>query len=534
MLTSGHSPVEQGLASRRSARPAARTSRLRACPAKLRGASIRNLTRSWARAPGARAVLVAIVGVLLPLFAPREVSAQEWLKDRRYQEGSGIRVGDLEIHPGIAGEVGYDSNWFLRSSKEDPRLLNGSPQLPPAAAALFRITPSITIGTLTQQRTEGSPASSAPLAFRAGLSATYREFFVGSKETSDQRNVSGNAFVRLDVNQGRTLGFGVFATYSRLIQPSVIANPNLSFNRSDISGGGEVVVLPGGGTLDLRAGYQFTGSLFEGSNGAPFTHLTHEVTARSRWRFRPRTALFSESSLRFVSYPNAERAINYLNDSTPVRTRFGLTGLLTDRFGVLVAAGYGATFFKATNAVANVGDSRSQYDNFNAQAEGTFYLSQAGAGANEPGQATLLLSTLSLGYLRDFQSSLLGNYYDSNKGYAKVVYFFSGRMLIQVDASVEAIGYPQPFYNIGGRPTAVNGTNGQPTGDFTNIRVGGTLFGEYRFSDSFGLNATLDYAQTISSTQIEAGDATPGGTAPGLFDLNWRRVQAFLGARWFY
>jgi len=27
----------------------------------------------------------------------------QWLKDRRYAEGIGVRAGDLEIHPGIAG-----------------------------------------------------------------------------------------------------------------------------------------------------------------------------------------------------------------------------------------------------------------------------------------------------------------------------------------------------------------------------------------------------------------------------------------------
>jgi len=65
--------------------------------------------------------------VAVVLLASRAASAQsqytaqpdspQWLKDRRYNEGIGVRAGDLEIHPGIAGEAGYDSNWFLRSEK---------------------------------------------------------------------------------------------------------------------------------------------------------------------------------------------------------------------------------------------------------------------------------------------------------------------------------------------------------------------------------------------------------------------------------
>lgn len=464
--------------------------------------------------------------------APKVASAQEWLKDRRYQEGAGIRAGDLEIHPGIGGEVGYDSNWFLRSPKEDPRLINGAPNNPPVEAAVLRVTPSLSIGTLSPQRNDGAagPGAMQYLTFRAGVAATYREF-IGPKEIRDQRNVSGNAFARLDINQGRPIGFGIFANYQRLIQPSVLADPNLSFNRSDVNAGAEVIAIPGGGTLDVRAGYQFYGALFEESNGVPYTNFTHELSVKNRWRFRPRTALFHDTTLRFINYPNADRALNFLNDSTPLRTTFGVTGLLTERFGVLLAAGYGATFFKdAPPAAVGGGDTRSQYDGINAQAEGTFYLSQGG-GASEPGQTTLLLSTISFGYVRDFQNSLLGNYYDSNKGYVRVVYFFSGRALMQLDGFVEAIGYPQPYYNSNAGPVAVNGADGTPTGAFTNIRVGGKWFGEYRFTDSFGVNATLDYAQMISDTQLAAA---PGTVGPGqLFDLNWRRIQAFVGARWF-
>ncbi len=456
-------------------------------------------------------------------FAPKVASAQQWLKDRRYQEGQGIRAGDLELHPGIGGEVGYDSNWFLRTDKTDPRYINGAPQHPPTDGGLLRITPSLTLNTVRPKGADGAAAPS-PVAFTAGVAATYREFF-GKQELRDQRNVSGNATARLDINNGRPVAFGVFASYQRLIQPAVVADPNLSFNRSDVGAGADVTVTPGGGTLDLRAGYQFYGALFEESNGVPYTNLTHEVSVKNRWRFRPRTALFSETTLRFISYPNAARALNYLNDSTPLRTRFGVTGLVTDRFGVLLAAGYGATFFKNPAAVSS-----PQYDSINAQAEGTIYLSQ-GAGVDEPGKATLLLSTITFGYTRDFQNSLLGNYFESNKGYAKIAYMFGNNVLLSLEGYGEALSYPQPYFLSAAGPVAVNGANGRPTGDFTNYRVGGVLFVEYRITPAFGVNATADYAQMISDVALDAGGAAGN---PSLFDLSWRRFQGFLGARYFF
>jgi len=488
------------------------------------------------RAPAVRTSLAALAVAVPFLASPRVASAQAWLRDRRVSEGQGIRVGDADLHPGIGAEIGYDSNWFLRTHKEDPRFVNGAPQNPVVSGGVIRITPSLTLRMPPErpETTGTGPAAPSPLVFTAGIAATYREF-IGPKELTDQRNIAGNAFVRLDINQGKPVGFGVFATYQRLIQPAVVADPNLSFNRSDVGAGAEVVVTPGGGTLDMRAGYQFFGALFEESNGAPYTNYTHEISVRNRWRFRPRTALFSDTSLRFTSYPNADRAVNYLNDSTPLRTRFGVTGLLSDRFGVLLAAGYGATFFKNPEQVGT-----PQYDSINAQAEGTFYLSQGG-GTNEPGKATLLLSTISLGYVRDFQASLLGNFYTSNKGYGKVVYAFGNKVVLQLDAYFEALSFPQPFFNsgAGGVPRAVNGADGNPTGDFTNFRVGGVLFGEYRFTSAFAANATIDYAQMISDVALDAGGAPlpgPGGAAAPatLFDLSWRRVQALVGVRYFF
>ena len=105
------------------------------------------------------------------------------------------------------------------------------------------------------------------------------------------------------------------------------------------------------------------------SNGVPFTNYKHDITIRDRWRFRPRTALFHDTSLGFVTYPNKDRSANLLQDSTPLTTRFGLTGLLTPRFSLLAAIGYGTTL-----SLDAASPSTQQYDSVIGQAEATFYL----------------------------------------------------------------------------------------------------------------------------------------------------------------
>lgn len=456
------------------------------------------------------------------------------MQDRKVTEGAGIRVGNLELHPGLGGEIGYDSNWFLRSYHDAPAgrtYVNAAPYAPVTDAAILRITPSLSLSTLGSQRLGNAQTTPPRVTFQGGISGTYREFFGSSDRAANtdirsQRNVSLAADARLDINPGRPIGLGIYGNYSRLIRPSAVADPNLAFTSDNITGGAEVIAMPGGGAFDIRAGYQFMGMFFEQGNGVPYTNLTHQLSVRNRWKFRPRTALFQTTTLQFVSYPNASRSTYYLNGLTPLTTSIGVTGLVTERFGALLSGGYSGTFFENPAAVTT-----QQYDSFNAQAEGTFYLSQGG-GSGSPGEATLLLSTLTLGYSRNFQRSFLGNFYTSNKGYGRLVYFFGGTTLLQLDGYFEGQSYPQPYFNTAsGAQEAVRGGNGAPTGDFTNFRVGGVLFGEYRFSNSFGINTTFDYSQTISDTVLAAVAGPNPSNA--FYDLSWRRFQALLGVRWF-
>lgn len=455
-----------------------------------------------------------------------EAKAQGWLADRNLAEGAGIRTGDLELHPGIGGEVGYDSNWFLRSNKEGATIANGAPNLPVRDALVFRVTPSFYLSTLGSQRmgANGVPQVTPRLiSFRGGASATAR-FFVG-KEMEDQHNVSVNADARMDVAAGRPISFGVYGAYQRLIQPQVQADPNLSFNRNDLRGGVDITALPGGGTFDITAGYQLMASLYEETQGTAYSSLQHEVSVKNRWRFRPRTAVFSETTLRWLNYLNSDRSFNFLNNSTPIRTRVGLTGLVTERISTLLAAGYGATFFENPNRVSS-----AQYDSFNGQAEVSFFLGKGGA-TEDPNKASLVISNFRLGVSRDFQTSLLGNYYTSNRVYGGLEYWFGGRFVTRFNAYGEQLLYPPVFLN-----GAAGQAPQQVTSDFTNYRIGASLFGEYRFTQAFGLNATIDYLQQFSDTQIPVvlpGSAGAGGNA-SVFDLNYRRIQAFAGARYFF
>lgn len=468
--------------------------------------------------------VAVVLGGLAAFSWARPASAQEWLKDRRFQNGAGYRAGDVELHPGIAAEIGYDSNWFLRSDKTG--FVNSAPAAPPEGAAVLRITPSLNFTTTqARQRTEGEPQSEGPsVVVSGGVAGTYREFFSGDEVLRRQRNMSVDANLRLDALPGRPWGASVFATFNRFIQPTYTGDPNLSFNRDDLGAGAEIIAQPNSGTLDWRLGYMFHTTLFEETEGHPFDNLTHAVYTRGRWKFRPRTALLYDGSLSFRSYSHPDGAITPLHQSTPARARIGITGLVTPRLAIMAMAGYAATFYD-TNGGKD--PTTQQYDSVIGQAEVKFFPTANPASA-DPSEASLVLSSIALGFVRDYQASYLGDFYGTDRGYLNVAYFFAGRALVSLEGGVGTIEYPTIYFNPPGNPPAIQAS------PFTDIRADATLFGEYRFVDSVGINATLRYTENFSNTSLPSVAPTvPGAASAGRYDLSWRRFEAYLGVRWF-
>jgi len=423
---------------------------------------------------------------------------QVWLRDRRYSEGSGVRAGDLEIHPGLAGEFGYDSNYFLLANKGGEK---------PIDALRFRLTPSLSLSTISQQRREAdSGAPELPkVAFRAGVAATYNEFIATKSENSDdvskQRNVSGLATLQLTILPQRPVSADIYGDFVRSTQPS--NNPEFNYNRMTTRFGGGLIWTPGGGMFDWRVGYEFGLTYFEDETFRPLNNNYNQVNTRGRWRFLPRTALLFDGSASFFKYTNRTEGQTPQLDSTPIRARLGLNGLVTSSFALLAMVGWGSSFYQgAANA--------QQFDSVLAQAELKWFITPN--PGIDPGAATLTLSSVALGFTRDFTNSYLGDFFTQNRGYANLSYFFGGRFLLVANAGVAAVVYPTVFADAA-RMVA--------TPSFTTVRVDGTLFGEYRVADSLGINATVNYTSNITD-QVIVSDR-----------LEWRRVQAFLGVRWF-
>jgi hypothetical protein len=457
--------------------------------------------------------------VVLSTFAST-AGAQEWLKDRMYQEGQGVRTGDIEWHPGIAIEGGYDSNYFLRSSQNN--VANGCPNACPQGTPEMRVTPSIAIATIGPVRKEGELKHEPPTVdFRLNASGTYQEFF--GQLTPEQRNFGANATARLNILPERTFGGAVFASYNRTIQPNNISgNPDLSFDRDTVGAGAEISTQPNGGTLDWHLGYQFTDTLFEDTG--LYSNLSNQIYTKGRWKFRPRTALIYDGTFGFISYENTTTAagvatagqFGQLFSSDPVRSRIGITGLVTPRLSFLGLVGYGGSFFTPATAAPKP---PAQYDSVIGQAEFKYFLT-AQPGDGNP--MSLTLSSIALGYNRDFLMSYLSDYYGSDRGYLKFSYFFAGRALISLEGGAGAIEYPTFTYVGGGNQAS-----------FTDVRIDATLYGEYRFTNYLGLNLTTKYTTNLSSTTLQIPAGATGTGMAEQYAMDWKRFEVYAGVRLF-
>jgi hypothetical protein len=448
-----------------------------------------------------RVLTGALLGIGLCFSWHALAQDQVWLKDRRYTEGMGIRAGDLELHPGVAGEFGYDSNFFLRSDKEQP-----------IDAYRLRITPSFGLSNVGGERrdAEGGGGEPPKVGFNARVAATYNYPFAAQSKYSDQfskqRALGVLSDLRLDILPSRPWGGDVFADFARMVQPST--NPDDNLDRLSTRAGAGIRWSPGGGMFDWRFGYQYSLTYFEDAQFQTLNNHENQINTSGRWRFFPKTALLYSASLGFVRY---DKAASTMLESNPVRTRVGLNGLLTPTVSLLAMVGWGSSFYQgAANA--------QQFDSVIGQAEIKWYFSPT--PSSNPGAASGTLSAATLGYVRDFTNSYLGDYYGNDRGYLTLSHLFGNQFLLVAGGGVAAHRYPTVWYN--GR------TQSHPP--FTSLYADASLFGEYRMTSSFGINATVRYSSNITGAYLQI----PNGAGALTLDyLEWKRVEAFLGVRWF-
>ena len=428
--------------------------------------------------------------------------SQPWVADSDLGEGVGVRAGNVELHPGVAGEFGYDSNYYQRSGDQ--------PQERPIVDVWrFRLTPSFSLNTLGKKRREAAGGGAPPkLNINANLFAAYNELFQAGSEEPGQlprrRYLDAGAGLKLDILPVSVVGADLFGDFLRTMEPSNNPETADAWDRDTVRAGTGVTWRPLGGILSWRLGYEFQYHYFEQEAFQDLNNIQHYLDTRGAFRFLPRTALIYDARYGFINYT---RDNTTQNGGQNVRSRVGINSLITQRFAAMALVGWAASFYRQDgNAAVH------NYDSVTGQAELRYYLMPQ--PKLQPGEVPVGLSSVVAGVTRDYTNSYLGDYYSRNRGYLGLSYFIANRAVLDLQGGYSYIQYPD--FELGGNVIQVDNSS----------RIDAQLFAEYRVTQTVGINTTLRYDKSLTDVNIPL--------APGFVDnLAYSRFQAWLGARWF-
>ncbi len=422
-----------------------------------------------------------------------DVHAQAWLSDRKRTEGSGIRVGDLELHPGLGAEGGYFSNVF-----------NADKNLQDSFA--LRLSPHLLLSTLGEERLgadnqDGVPVRPGFVAFRGGLSASLLHYFSASKMTV----IGTNADFELTLAPKRPVSFVITEGFGRTAQPFTESGlpkgasniPNYARDQENI--GAKFVFMTPGGLLKSSLGYRFGFDFFEGADFKANNNLTHNINLNANWEFLPKTALFYDATYSHQNYTNDGPKFVHttkVSDNDQISTRLGLNGAITSRISATLAAGYSAGFAHDGN----------DYEGVNANAEARYV----------PGTDT----ETAVGYDRTISTAYQGGHQTRDRVYLRGRWMSGGAFVINGKAGIEFIKFGVDQFQ----------------GKRSDQRYFADLSGEYRFVSwlaATGQVGVIDDATNFKFvTMIPASGTTPAMTI--VDPAKYVSVEAWLGLRAFY
>lgn len=435
------------------------------------------------------------------MMAPSGSSPPPWIANRGVGQGMGIRLGDFELHPGISGEAGYDSNWFQRANSQIERDTVG----PVADALRFRVTPSLSFSTLDQRTNLAPGQKPLPRVVQFHLDSyfNYNELVglkSGPNTVGNDRNFQGAAGANLEFLRGRSWSGNVEAGYAYIFEPANVAGFIGSNDRHVVNVGAGARFAPGGGAFSWDVlTYRTSLTYFATSGFNVNDNGDHSFSTSGQWRFLPKTAFVYDGTFGLIRYNNPG-----YNNGIDTGARIGLNGLLLTRLGVLVMGGWAVGFRDNDNGLPRA------YDDFVAKAELKYYFGPA--DNLKPGTATPELSSVAIGYDRSFENSYLGDFFQKDRGYGKLSVVAGQRWVMSLDGGASSIHYPDLLFD------------GNQIDSFGEVRIDAQGFVEYRPIATVGINVTLRYDQNVS--RVLNGDDFSD-------DLSFNRFRGFLGVRWF-
>jgi hypothetical protein len=298
----------------------------------------------------------------------------------------------------------YDTNVFYESEDETTSL---------AAAPSLRFTPFLSLESLNPSIAQ----------YQVDASLTWQQYLDSEIAISEQSGLSANIGGTLGINREGAVSITFKERFSRTNEPP--DGPVLeAYNRNVNSLGASLGIHPGGKVFQHYLSYDWI--LYRHEDIASINRMIHNLSLTNYWRFLPRTAATLAFDYQIVDYDDPVQTGGVVNNnSTPLRVKAGLTGLITNRISVNLMGGWGWSFHEGG------GDSFSGLL-LDAKLSWAF-----GSLSNK--------NNLFIGYSQGFADTTIGNFYNYYRPYAGYSQRLAERLSLSLETDLsirEYVGTP--------------------------------------------------------------------------------------------
>jgi len=306
------------------------------------------------------------------------------------REGPGFKVlGDgLVIHPGIATELGYDSNMLMSSQA--------------GGAGVLRLRAHVDLATRPPQRLDID--SRQFLKFRFGAAVEYRQFFSRDTRIGYPQQVNAQSEADLRIKEGDPLSFRL---YNQFLVTNDARNLEVAttqtfaprvFERLSLLG----MYRPYGGPLEIGLSESLRFDHYVQSELSRGRSFQNDIALWGAYRLLPQTQIKLEVRSSWTNYYGDGSVIP---NSAPLRITAGIQSLLWSWLGASLYLGYGNSLHYGLSETPQlVGDlSAYRYNNF--------------VGGLEARLLLVPRMNLRLGWARDFFDSIYATYLRDDRLY---------------------------------------------------------------------------------------------------------------------
>lgn len=406
-----------------------------------------------------------------------------------WREGPGFKVlnDGLVLHPGIAAELGYDSNVLMRGQ--------GS------GAGVLRLRAHLDLSTLPPQRLD--PDSRQLLKFRFGAAIEYRQYFAKDPRVGTAQQINAESSAELRIKDGDPLSFQVYNHFLVTNDARNLEVANFTqfvpriYDRLGLVG----TFRPGLGPLEIGLAEALRFDYFIPGDQAYGRSFTNDLSLFGSLRVLPQTLVKLELRSSFIQYLGDAVSVP---KSAPLRVIAGLQTLLLPWLGASVYLGYGNSLHHG-------------YDDKNLKllSAGNVRASDFVGGL----EARLLLvrqMKLSAGWARDFYDSIYATYFRDDHVY--VHYEHTPWRTLTLGAQLDGyfrdygalrppteLGYTRYRNNATARRDVLTGFSIEATYRPLSWLMAGVSYGVLEDRTDFGFELDYPVRGTLETARFEAG-----------------------------